>query len=216
MSLKVSGSERSRMRWRALLVFVGVLIGSEEAPADPPPSWQEFEIVSSNGQYVAETKVSARGGEGPWDWSFLLSVYRKNDDSKTLVWACPYKYLGYPGGVLSDDGSAFAYLSWWYYRLQPVAVVIRGGQTVYMPGQSFGVDESKLKASVSSRRWLAEEETPYRFTKDEKGSQFLEVHAIDGQRFHVDLKTLSITAIGAVSRSSSVSSTNSPPSQPKP
>jgi hypothetical protein len=143
------------------------------AHADEPPSWSGFDIVSDNGQYVAKISTNTDGGH-------TVSVYYK--DRGVLYWSCDYVYDGYTWGALSNDGSTFAYVSFWYYGDEPVVYLYREGNvTGTATGEEFGIPIGKLKDTVSHRLWLCEGYGEhYRFAYPKGEFPVLEIDTIDG------------------------------------
>jgi hypothetical protein len=95
--------------------LVVLLASASVLLADEPPSWAEFDVASSNKKFVGKVTVKDKNGKKfPYEWSYSLSVYAK-DEAKPL-WSASYGYDGYPGGLLSDDGNTFAYVNFWALR----------------------------------------------------------------------------------------------------
>jgi hypothetical protein len=148
------------------------------------PSWQEFTVESKNGIYIAQIFKSVTAGIN--ESSFQLRVLERSS-GKTL-WSSRYNYDGSPGGVLSDNGAAFAYVDKWYWRDNTVATIYFKGQRIHEKrGRDFAVDEAKLLKAGSRLQWLQNTEK-YRFTLV-SGALALEINAIDGKQFLVNAES---------------------------
>jgi len=165
---------------RTLSILAVFLFIATCALADEPPSWSDFEVVSGNGDYVAKITANDSGGH-------TLSVYYR--DRGVLYWSDDYVYDGYTWGILSSDGSTFAYVNFWFYDDEPVVYMYREGKVRgHIEGGRFGIPRSRLKDTVSHRLWLCEEcPEHYRFTYPRGGNPILEVETIDGRRHRLVL-----------------------------
>lgn len=166
-------------------------IGLTSFSADEPPSWREFEVKSSSGKFLAEIAASDKsGGDRPWQWKYSLSVFELNQNSKEKIWSCPYAYDGYPGGLLSENGAAFACINFWYYADYPVVLIYyRGEKTASLKGREFRVPETELLNTVSHQLWLRQEGLRSEFVESESGTVVLEIFTIDGGKHSIDART---------------------------
>lgn len=165
-----------------------LLLVMSTAQADEPPSWGEFEIFSSNGKYVAKVRAKDRSdGPYPYDWDYAIEVFDTKKHGKPL-WYSEYYYDGYSGGILSDDGSTFVYVSFWYYAEDVVVSIYREERRMDIKGNKFKVKPSSLMKTVSHRIWLSDEAPNYRFVTND-GTLVLEVNTRDGRRHLIDVKS---------------------------
>ena len=157
--------------------------------ADEPPSWGTFNVESSNKSFIAKIDTAdERAGINPWERNYAISVYEK--DSNELLWQCDYQYGGYPDGILSDDGSTFVYVSFWYYEDEPVVLIYNDGKkTAFLNGKSFQIKPSKLVSTVSHELWLSQDDTPYKFVKTDNLPLALEVTTIDKKKHIIDVES---------------------------
>ena len=148
--------------------------------ADEPPSWREFEVTSQNGRYSA--KITGQ----LFKVSYKITVFEKGTPKKE-IWSSDYEYDGYEGGILSDDGSTFVYVSTWYSHDYPVVWIYRNGRKVgTLQGKDFIIDPSQLVQTVSHQLWL-NEPLPYRWITMESNSLALEIVTIDREKHRVDV-----------------------------
>jgi hypothetical protein len=179
------------MKTRVLWLISAVLFFSFVGNTDEPPSWREFTINSENGICTAEIRVKDKKGlEKPWQWDYKITVYKIEDESKAKLWSCDYDYGGYPGGRLSDDGSAFAYVDTWYSTEHPVVFVYHNGvRKTKFSGKDFRIDPSRLLKTVSHQLWLNQDGFRYGFVSSETRPLALEIHTIDGKKHLIDVET---------------------------
>lgn len=162
-----------------LLCIVGSLRASP-AIADEPPSWREFEVSSQNGRYTA--KVTGQ----LFEVEYKITVFEKEDPQKE-IWSCVYEHDGYAGGILSNDGSTFVYVSTWYAHDYPVVWIYRNGRKVgTLEGEDFHVDPSKQVQTVSHQLWL-NGPPAYRFITTASLPLALEIVTIDGKIHRIDV-----------------------------
>lgn len=194
-------------RWSA--IFLIPIIFFSPAFADVPPSYEDFEVPSQNGKYVAEVKrVDENKTFQPSEGRFELVVSEMRDGEKNKLWSCRYDDAGYSEGILSDDGSTFAYVNVWYSDDAPVVSIYRNGSKVVgIPGRDFHVDPLKLVETASHRLWLTEKEPKFQFANRDR-RLVLEVSTIDGNKHGVDSET------GMISRNSNMRSLGYPLSTP--
>lgn len=173
------------------IIFFVTIMFSHSIFADEPPSWQEFEIKSTNGRYMAKvTSVDENKTLQPWECKYKLVVYETREERNKELWSCVYDYDGYSGGLLSDDGSTFAYINFWYYDTSPVVSIYQNGSKVAtIKGKDFNIPDSKLINTVSHRLWLTENDVQYQFKDNEGKPLVLEIITIDGKKHIIDVKT---------------------------
>lgn len=101
-----------------------------------------------------------------------------------------YDYSGYPGGLLSDDGTTFIYVEFWYYADTPLVDIYRQGKkinTFSLKGRSFNIPEAKLVQTVSHHLWLKEERNAYAYFQDKTNRLLIKIHTIDGRTHLIDI-----------------------------
>jgi hypothetical protein len=159
--------------------------------ASPPPSWEEFEVVSSNGLCVARVTVAdQKGKKDRWDWAYSLSVVKNTDAGEEPVWQCPYQYDGDPGGFLSDDGSTFVRVRSRYYSRIPLVTIYRRGRLArQFMAKDLPIDRGKFKDGPS---WLTVDASPAVFTLLRDGRSALRLRTRNDRDIFVDLESLSV------------------------
>lgn len=179
-------------RWAVVGMALVVLRSAAVAWADMPPPWTEFEVRSPNGHYLAEVRAKeAREGTPRWAWSYRLSVFDVRQDARQPRWSCDYKYDGYSGGVLSDDGSTFVYVNFWYEPDGPVVSIYRNGKKAGVVfGREFNIRNADLKSTISHQVWLNESGSPHvRFIQTGPQALALEITTIDHQTHLIDVES---------------------------
>jgi hypothetical protein len=172
------------MKRFTFLLFLVLLVSLSCTAIAQSTSWQEFTVESKNGIYIAQIFKTVTAGMN--ESSFQLRVLERSS-GKTL-WTGRYNYDGSPGGVLADNGAAFAYVDKWYWRDNTVATIYFKGQRIYEKrGRDFAVDEAKLFKAGSRLQWLQSPEK-YRFTFV-NGALALEINTIDGKQFLVNAES---------------------------
>ena len=158
----------------AYLAFVLAL----PSQADSPPPWQPFKTVSSNGAYTAEVFFEAAGQSlPPYERNWRLRVLEAARGN--ALWETAYKFDGYRGGALSDDGQYFAYVNFWYYEDAPVVTVYQERGTSRFAGRELQVDPASLQSTASHKLWL---DGSSHFTAGRGGVKCLVVGTIQGLR----------------------------------
>ncbi|MBW2259352.1 MAG: hypothetical protein JRF18_02700 [Deltaproteobacteria bacterium] len=173
---------------KILLAVVGLLLLIVTGGmADEPPAWSEFEVWSSNGVCFATVTVRGRNDKlSQCDWKYQLTVYKRGKRD-TELWSCEYLYDGYAGGLLSDDGTTFVYVNFWYYEKHPVVTIYQNGMLKkQITGQEFKVKRSKLQRTVSHDVWW-DPSRDHRFIRTEGIPLGLEINTIDSQKIVIDL-----------------------------
>ena len=156
--------------------------------ADEPGSWAPFEVCSENGQYCAEVVAIDGENKTPWNRNYRLTITRNNGGTNLEFWSAPYRYDGYPGGVLASDGRTFVYVNYWFYSDRPVVRIYREGRRFDLVGAAFNISESKLIATVSHQVWLSDRRPAYALLNE----QTLKIRTIDGKTHLVHLATGSL------------------------
>lgn len=164
---------------RVLISLIGFsLIMANIVRADPPPAWTEFQVQSANGRFTAEIAIaSAESGK------YKLIVYDTGSGAKREMWSTDYQYDGYPGGLLTDDGSTFVDVKTWYSEDMPLVTIYGQGRTspVQLWIRDFNLDPAALQKTVSHQLWLADG-LPYQLTSTTQ----LELNTRDGKKHVVD------------------------------
>jgi len=151
--------------------------------ADQPPDWNEFIVQSENKKWSAAILRQGKAEE-PWKDDWVLNVYEGFYVSSPApnilpVWSTSYNPSGYFGGYLSNDGSAFSYVEFWYYPNHPVVEIYRQECSIKKNGSYFRVG-SKLQQTASHQLWLKEGGNVKYYTADEK--LFLQLETVKGLR----------------------------------
>ena len=151
--------------------------------ADQPPDWDEFIVQSENKKWSA---VVIRQGkaEEPWEDEWVLNIYEGFYGSSPApdilpVWSTSYNPSGYSGGYLSNDGSAFSYVEFWYYPNHPVVQIYKQECTIQKTGSDFKVG-SKLQQTASHQLWLKEGGNVKYYTTN--GKLVLQLETVKGLR----------------------------------
>ena len=151
--------------------------------ADQPPDWSEFSVQSENKKWsaIAQPKGSAKA---PWEDKWVLSVYKGFYLSPPApnvqpAWTTEYKPSGYSGGYLSNDGSTFSYVEFWYYPDNPVLRMYRAECNIEKNGAFFEVG-SNLQQTVSHKLWLKDGGNA-NYTLSE-GKLYLQLETVNGLR----------------------------------
>ena len=97
-------------RYLIALIIAGV---NCSACADEPPSWSEFSVKSANSRFTASVSKSDDGNKSHPGYRIQVQTAGDNGIPNT-IWAGPYQYDGYAGGILSDHGKYFVYVDYWY------------------------------------------------------------------------------------------------------
>lgn len=172
-----------------VILFVAIML-SNPILADAPPLWQEFEIKSNNGRYVAQIRsLDKEKHLQPWECTYKLIISEIGEAKNKELWSCDYAYDGYPDGLLSDDGSTFVSINFWYYDTDPVVSIYRNGSKVgTIVGKDFNIPKSKLANTASHRLWLSEGGLRG-FKSDKDNRLILEIITIDGKKHVVNVET---------------------------
>jgi hypothetical protein len=139
---------------KVLFLLLGL---SEFSVADQPPDWSAFSVQSENKKWSAI--VHPEGiSDAPWEDKWVLNIYKGFYLSRPApyikpAWTTEYKASGYSGGYLSNDGSTFSYVEFWYYPNRPVLRMYRAKCNVQKIGSYFE-DGNNLQKTASHQRWL--------------------------------------------------------------
>jgi len=151
--------------------------------AEQPPDWSDFSVQSENKQWSA--LVHPEGAtDAPWEEKWVLNVYKGFYLSRPApnvkpVWSTEYKPSGYSGGYLSNDGSTFSYVEFWYYADRPVLRMYRAKCNVQKTGSFFEVG-SNLHKTTSHQLWLKDGgNLKYELIED---TLYLQLETVNGSR----------------------------------
>lgn len=163
-------------------LFCLIIFFSLVAQADEPPSWENFTIISLDRSHVAKVERKFENSK-----EFTLTIYRVENNKK--LWSVDYKYDGYPGGILSKDGSTFVYVNDWFYKELPVISIYQNGKLKKeIKGEALKISKKNIIPTTSHYRWL---DDSHRFEFIEKKDKFkLIVHALGDNQIIIDLKKL--------------------------
>lgn len=151
--------------------------------ADQPPDWSEFYVQSENKQWSAV--VHPEGAtDAPWENKWVLNVYKGFYLSRPApnvkpAWTKEYKPSGYSGGYLSNDGSTFSYVEFWYYLNSPVLKMYREECNIQKNGSFFTVGR-ELQKTDSHELWLKEGRNVKYYSS--KGKLYLQLETVKGLR----------------------------------
>lgn len=145
-----------------LWMAIALVCVSGVARADEPPSWSPFDVLSSNGRYLAAIRLrDEREPTEPTVGRYQLTVFDTQGRAPRPVWSCAYAYDGYPGGFLSDDGATFVYVNTWYAEDAPVVSIYHQGRpAAAVPGRDFHILAARIRPTDSHRVWLDESGPP--------------------------------------------------------
>ena len=182
--------------WIFLIMAMVMCFEFTNTFADEPPAWTEFEIKSKNNKYRAEVRLKDKKIAEklssfemqmlPWE----ITIYEISGISKKKIWSCNYQHDGYDGGILSDDGLVYAYVSFWYYTDLPVVFIYQKDRDIKVfNGQDFAIEPSQLVRSSSHQLWLDQTTFPYNFTMVDDDSLSLEITTIDKRKHVIDVQS---------------------------
>ncbi|MCW9029456.1 MAG: hypothetical protein OQJ80_11025 [Kangiella sp.] len=165
------------------ILFLLILSLSVCSHADQPPDWQEFLVQSPNNKWSAVVQPLGNA-EKPWEDDWVLNVYEgfflsSPPPNFKPVWSTPYKPSGYTGGYLSDDGSTFSYVEFWYYRDYPVVKIFREECKILKNGSHFRLG-TNLEKTTSHELWLKEGGDVKYITLE--GTFYLQLETVKGKR----------------------------------
>jgi len=176
---------------KLLLGLPFIVFSASLAFADAPPLWRDgFFIRSENGKYQAQVQTAEAAQDWPAQTTqrYVLTVIEVKDGQKLPLWSGDYRYDGYADGLLSDDGSTFVYVNFWYYPDAPVVTIYRDGTVRELPGKDFRIEPAKIQETASHELWLKDGDA-YRFIGGDGPTLGLEIVTIDGKRHVVDMAT---------------------------
>jgi len=177
-----------RAMWRLLVGTWFLLLAI--ARADEPPSFEPFEVRSVNGRFLAKvTADPAPASTPPHLKKFSLAVYQLDPraGSRRKLWRCDYAYSGYPGGLVSDDGRAFAYVDVWFSEDRPVIDFYwEGRRTASVTGRAIPFDRSRMTPTVSHQLWLVDGGATYGRSARFEAKSRLVVTTCDGKVHYFD------------------------------
>jgi hypothetical protein len=157
-----SAIESRHSSWRTIqrcIFAFAIICASYNARADSPPGWNEFVVKSENTQ--AKASVSAlepKNSLRPWKQKYRIRVEKISDRGVPLkLWDAPYRYGGYAGGILSNDGEYFVYVDFWYQHEYPAVQIYHHGAYCHFTGRQLELEPTRLETTVSHRLWLSSE-----------------------------------------------------------
>lgn len=170
---------------KTLLVLI--IFFSFEVVADEPPCWCNFVIKSPNNKYYAQITLDKKESiQNSIKNKWIITVYKVKIKDTIKHWETEYKYDGYVGGVLSNDGNVFAYVNFWYYNNQSVVSIYKKGKLAkQIKGYEFNIIENKMRKTVSHRLWLNSEKEHYGFIKD-TSQVILFINTIDNKTHSIN------------------------------
>ena len=170
------------------IIIVVIFMFSSNAWCDEPPSFGAYSVYSKNHHYVAQIIP-----DWPEQKTFTLSVSDARRAEHNPLWSMPYDYFGYQDGILSEDGSTFAQVSFWYYHNDPIVIIYRNGKkTASIKGKSFGLSTGKLERSVSHTLWFPDSGYDYEFIS-RNGGLYIRINTRYAAEFLVDTRTGNIS-----------------------
>jgi hypothetical protein len=170
------------------IIIIAIFICSTPAWGDEPPSFGAYSVYSPNSHYVAWIVPDL-----PERKTFTLSVSDARRAEHNPLWSIPFDHFGYEDGILSNDGSTFAQVSFWYYHNDPVVIIYRNGmKTASIKGKAFGLSKGKLDRSVSHTLWFPDSGYDYEFVTG-NGGLYLRINTRYASEFLVDTRTGNIT-----------------------
>ena len=163
------------------ILFLIILCFSFYSYADQPPDWKYFVIQSPNKKWSAVVQPLGNA-EKPWEDDWVLSVYEgfliaPPAPSVRPAWSTSYKASGYSGGYLSNNGVAFSYVEFWYYRNNPVVKIYSKECQIFRNGAHFKV-ETQLVKTASHELWLRESGNVKYVTLE--GTLYLQLETVKG------------------------------------
>ena len=182
----------ARLPARVLPLLLGAaLLVSAAAPlaADEPPSFSKFEAKSQNGRFVAVVEPADAKRE-KWKLTVFELVEKKSGTERVEKWSCPYRYSGYEGALVSDDGKSVVYLEVWFQADRSVIDFYREGKLVaQVKGADVAFDRSKTKKTVSHELWLLDGGATYGKSAEIDAEGRLVLRTIDGEVQRYDTAT---------------------------
>ena len=80
---------------KGLLILTSFFFLGSLLLADEPPSYEEFEILSKNGKFLAQVTADVNEDKKqPWELTYTLTVYEANNGPQKEMWSCKYIYDG--------------------------------------------------------------------------------------------------------------------------
>ena len=145
-----SSDSKRFMRQSLLLIFL--VITTSFCYADEPPSWSPYKIISENKEFFCWIDYADKETlKDPWERKWNLKIY--GDDS-TLIWKRVFNPSGYHDGTLSNDGSNFIIIEFWYYENENVVEVYnRNSNDYFIKGKEFKIFPIFLETTVSHELW---------------------------------------------------------------
>jgi hypothetical protein len=167
-----------------------------------PPKWEEFEVLSSNRQYVARVTVTDRSGASePRHWRYALTVAKRSNDVEHVVWTCRYEHDGLSTGKVSEDGSVFVHVPVVYRDDLPLVVVYARGRLVgSLTSEDLGLDRARhfepdgvIPGGGMRGDWLSMDAVPYELMHAAGGQLALRLRTKERGNMLLDLQTLKLS-----------------------
>ena len=178
------------MKTHVVGMAIAVLCSAGAVFADQPPSWSEFNVRSPNGHYLAEVRVKdKRADTSLTEQTYVLTVFdARQGIRRHSLWSCEYEYDGYSDGLLSDDGSTFVYVNFWYAQDGPVVSIYRHGKkSGIVLGREFNI---RARSTVSHQAWLDDSVSPnVRFVQAGTRPLALEITTLDHKTHLIDVES---------------------------
>ncbi|MFN7974202.1 MAG: hypothetical protein U0166_17935 [Acidobacteriota bacterium] len=174
-----------------LLVTLPVAIASL-ALADEPPSFGPFEVQSPDARHVAKVAKDPAGAPTDPRFGWVLTVFEQAPDGKQQkqIWSCPFRYSGYPGGLLSRDGQSFVVIDVWYHEDAAGIDFYHEGKLVKtVKGSEVPFDHAKLTKTASHQLWLKDGGAEYGSSAETDAEGRLHVFTADGKEHLYELAT---------------------------
>ena len=147
--------------------------------ADTKPAFSAYQIVSQNKAYIAKISCLNCPKRPAGDRIFKISVF---DTKKKLKWETNFEHSGYKSGYLSNDGSIFVNISYWYYNDDSIFWAYRDGMLVKeLKGKEIPFNRKKQIKTRSHILWLSK--TPGRVSiKNDNMKPYVEITTIDDKK----------------------------------
>jgi hypothetical protein len=172
---------------RFVSIFITLILCSVvPLHADEPPWYAPFEVKSQNGRFCAKVTTEAPDKfNAEWKLAVFEVVQTAAGVDHVEKWSCPYRYSGYPGALVANDGKTVVYIELWYHEDGSVIDFYREGKLIkQVKGKDIEFDRTKLEKTASHELWIEHEG---RAQLDARGQ--LLVRTIDGTLNRYDTKT---------------------------
>ena len=165
---------------RNIACFCILLLISEKALADLPPSNDSFKVSTATQEWSAFVyPESSQKTSVEQTWS--LAIYKgKFHPSKQPVWQSTFFHTGYSGGYLSEDGKIFVVVSQWYLHNQPTVYIYTQDCVTTVIGADLGINEEQLVKTASHQLWLKNLKVDFLLTNDDAK---IRIYTVSGERY---------------------------------